>query len=138
MRADVLNWHDYGGDTEMHSLSSAVFSTGENESKQRIINKTLLQNYSLDVDEPCSTEIDISEYTITEQKDSYYEESSVTKEVPIYFNIFECGGNLLDRLDVTYERACCSTRKTFWEENFTGKEMFFLAVNMKKLLSSQC
>ena len=26
----------------------------------------------------------------------------------------------------------CSTRKTFWEENFTGKENLFLAVNMKK------
>ena len=25
----------------------------------------------------------------------------------------------------------CSTWKTFWEENFTGKENLFLAVNMK-------
>ena len=25
----------------------------------------------------------------------------------------------------------CSTRKTFWEEKFTGKEIFFLAVDMK-------
>ena len=25
----------------------------------------------------------------------------------------------------------CSTRNTFWEENFTGKENLFLAVNMK-------
>ena len=25
----------------------------------------------------------------------------------------------------------CSTRKTFWEENFTGKKSLFLAVNMK-------
>ena len=25
----------------------------------------------------------------------------------------------------------CSTRKTFWEEKFTGKENLFLAVNMK-------
>ena len=25
----------------------------------------------------------------------------------------------------------CSTRKTFWEENFTGKENLFLAVEMK-------
>ena len=25
----------------------------------------------------------------------------------------------------------CSTRKTFWEENFTGKESLFLAVDMK-------
>ena len=25
----------------------------------------------------------------------------------------------------------CSTRKTFWEEKFTGKDFFFLAVNME-------
>ena len=25
----------------------------------------------------------------------------------------------------------CSTRKTFWEENFTGKENLFMAVDMK-------
>ena len=25
----------------------------------------------------------------------------------------------------------CSNRKTFWEEKFTGKEDFFLSVNMK-------
>ena len=25
----------------------------------------------------------------------------------------------------------CSTRKTFWEEKFTGKEFFSLAVDMK-------
>ena len=25
----------------------------------------------------------------------------------------------------------CSTRKTFWEEKFTGEENLFLAVNMK-------
>ena len=58
------------------------------------------------MDELCTTKIDISEYTITEQK-----ESSVTKEVPIYFNIFECGRNILDRLDITYEQACMATPK---------------------------
>ena len=30
---------------------------------------------------------------------------SVTKEVKYYFNIFEFGSNLLDQLDVTYQRA---------------------------------
>ena len=28
-----------------------------------------------------------------------------------YFNIFECGRYLLDRLDVTYEQACMATPK---------------------------
>ena len=29
-----------------------------------------------------------------------------------YFNIFECGRNLLDKLDVTYQRAFTSSKKT--------------------------
>ena len=44
------------------------------ESKQSIVNKTLSQNYYADVDKPCSTEKDISEYTIIEQKGAEYEE----------------------------------------------------------------
>ena len=28
----------------------------------------------------------------------------------------------------------CSTQKTFWEENFTGKENLFLAVDMKNVV----
>ena len=63
------------------------------------MNKTLPQNNYADV----------SEYNITEQKDKEYKETSVTKEVTSYFNIFECGRNLLGTLDVTYERAYMST-----------------------------
>ena len=29
-----------------------------------------------------------------------------------YFNIFECGRNLLDKLDVTYQRAFTASEKT--------------------------
>ena len=131
MISDTLNWHDYDGFTEITAPSSNVYSADEDESKRIIVHKTLLQNcsageselkiiivhktllhnYSADVGELCSTEIDISEYTITRKKDAEYEESSVTKEMPIYFNIFECGGNILDIIDVTYERACMATPK---------------------------
>ena len=40
-----------------------------------------------------------------------YEEFSVTDEVPRYFNIFECGRNILNKLDVTYEQACLATQE---------------------------
>ena len=40
-----------------------------------------------------------------------YEESSVIDEVPRYFNIFECGRNILSRLDVKYERVCMANPK---------------------------
>ena len=131
MRSDTLNWHDYGSYTEMTDPSSNVYSTEDDESKRiivheglskscstnkgeskrSIVNKTLSQNYSTDMDEICSTEKDISEYTITEQKDAEYKESSVTKEVPRYFNIFVCGRNILDRLDVMNEQAFMTTPK---------------------------
>ena len=38
-----------------------------------------------------------------------YKEYSVTHEVPSYFNIFECGRNILNILDVTYEQSCMAT-----------------------------
>ena len=49
----------------------------------------------------CSTEIDKSEYTITEQKD---EGGEVTYDVPNFnvSNVFECGRN---NPDVSYKRA---------------------------------
>ena len=40
-----------------------------------------------------------------ELKDKEYKEPSVTKEVKRCFNVFECGRNILDRIDVTYQRA---------------------------------
>ena len=52
---------------------------------------------------------------INKQKDSNnesgYEEYSVKDEVPSYFNIYECGGNILNRLDADYEQACMATMK---------------------------
>ena len=121
MRADTLNYHDYGGYTEMTAPSSNVYSTDEDKSKciilhktllqncsvnkdkskQSIINKTLSQKYSADVDKLCSTEEDKPEYTITEQKDNGNE---VTYDVPNsnVSNVFERRGN---NTDVSYERA---------------------------------
>ena len=51
---------------------------------------------------------------IYKQKDANneteYEEYSVTVEVPRYFNIYKCGRNILNRLEVTYERACMADK----------------------------
>ena len=68
----------------VHESLSENFSTDISKSKQNILNETLLQNNSAN----------ISEYTITELKDKEYKETSVTKEVKLYFNIFDCGRNL--------------------------------------------
>ena len=42
-------------------------------------------------------------------KDDEHKEPSVTEKVTSYFNISECGRNLLDQLDVTYQRAFMAT-----------------------------
>ena len=88
MRYDTLNWHDYGVYTEMTDPYSNVYSTNEDESKRiivheglshscstnegeskrSVVNETLSQNYSTDVDELCSTEKEISDYTIKKKR----------------------------------------------------------------------
>ena len=65
------------------------------ESECNIVHGTLSQNNSSYV----PTNI------ITELKDDEYIELSVNDKGSSYFNIFECGRNLLDRLDVTYQRT---------------------------------
>ena len=44
-------------------------------------------------------------------KDKEHKEPSVTEKVTSYFNIYKCGRNILDRLDVTYQRAFMATPK---------------------------
>ena len=42
-------------------------------------------------------------------KDDEHKEPSVTEKVTSYFNIFECGRNLLDQLYITYKQAFMAT-----------------------------
>ena len=51
MRADTLNWHDYGGYMEITDPSSNVNSTDKDESKCIIVHKTLSQNCSANENE---------------------------------------------------------------------------------------
>ena len=44
-----------------------------------------------------------------ELKDKEHKEPSVTQKVTSYFNIFECGRNILDQLDVTYQQSLMAT-----------------------------
>ena len=83
----------------VHEILSGNCYTDLSKSKRNIVNKTLSQNNSAN----------ISEYTITELKDKEYKKPSVDEEMKIYFNIFECGRNILDRLDVAYQRAFMAT-----------------------------
>ena len=63
------------------------------ESERNIVHETLSQNNPSDV----PTDF------ITELIDDEHIEPSLTDKRSSYFNIFECGRNLLDQLDVTYQ-----------------------------------
>ena len=65
------------------------------ESECNTVKETLSQNDSSDV--PINV--------ITELKYDEHIEPSVSVKGASYFNILECGRNILDQLDVTYQRA---------------------------------
>ena len=69
--------------------------TDVSESECNIVQETLSQNNSTYV--PANV--------ITELKDDDHIEPSVMEKGTSYFNIFKCVRNLLDQLDVTYQRA---------------------------------
>ena len=92
----------------MYKTLSENSSTDISKSERNIVNETLSQNNSAEV----------SENTITELKYEEHKEPSVTEKVTIYFNIFDCRKNLLDRLEVTYQWAFMAT-----PENDYYKEM---------------
>ena len=83
----------------MHKTLSENKSKDVSESECNIFHKTLSQNNFADV----------TDNAITELKDKEHKEPSVTQKVTSYFNIFECGGNLLDQLDVTYQQVFMAT-----------------------------
>ena len=79
----------------MQETLSENQSIDVSESECNIIHKNLSQNSSSDV--PTNF--------ITEFKDDEHKEASVIEKGTSYFNIFECGRNMLGKLDVTCQRA---------------------------------
>ena len=83
----------------MHKTLSENQSKDVSESKCNIVHKNLSQK----------TSADVPDNVITELKENDYKEPSVMEKVTSYFNIFKCGRNLLDQLDVTYQQAFMAT-----------------------------
>ena len=75
--------------------SSENIFMGVSESEWNIVDETLSQSDSSDVRTNVITELNY---------DDHIEPSANVKEAS-YFNIFECGRNILDQLDVKYQRA---------------------------------
>ena len=98
--------------------SSDVNDTDEEESKNSIVHepfhKPSLENLFMDVSESeCKivNETDVPTNVITELKCDEHIEPSVSVKGASYFNIFECVRNILDQLDVTYQRAFTASAK---------------------------
>ena len=72
------------------------------ESECNIVNETLLKSNSSDVPTNLITELKYDEHI----------EPAVSDKGSSYFNIFECCRNLLDKLDVTYQRAFTASAAT--------------------------
>ena len=83
----------------MHKNLSENQSKDVSESECNIVHETLSQNNSADV----------PDNVITELRDDEHKELSVTEKVTSSFKIFECSINILDQLDVTYQRALMET-----------------------------
>ena len=119
MISDQLNRHDHGSYAEKTAPSLNVHVTHEDELKEIIVHETLSENNSKDVSESerniinkTSSQInsmDTTENTITELEDEEHKEPSVNEKVTSYFNIFECGRNIVDQLDVMYQQAFMAT-----------------------------
>ena len=72
---------------------------------------------------------DVPYHDITELKDEEHKEPSVTQKVTSYFNISECCGNILDKLDVTYQRAFMATSAQY--EYYKEKTKILIKANTK-------
>ena len=115
MISDKLNRHFHSSYAEKTDPSLNVNVTDEEKSKEIIVQKHLSENNSKDVSESeCNivhetllhnNSTDVPDNVVTELKDNEHKEPSVTGKVTIYFNIFECGRNLLDQLEITYQWA---------------------------------
>ena len=105
MRSDQLNWHVHGSYVDKTAPSSNVNVTDEDESKEIIVHETLPKNSSTDVRESernmvnetlsQNNSTDVPANVITELKYKGHKEPPVTEKIISYFNIFECGRNLL-------------------------------------------
>ena len=125
IRCGENNHHVHDGYGKEMSQSSDVNDTDENkykyESNNSIVHEPfdepLLENLIMDESESgciivneTSSQSDSSNVTTELNYDDHIKPSVNVKEAS-YFNIFECGRNLLEKLDVTYQRAFAASEQ---------------------------
>ena len=108
-RENNHNMHDVHGGYEKEMAPSSNFNDmNKDESNNSIVHKPFhkpsSENICIDISKSeCNS--DVPPKVITELKYNEHIEPSVSVKGESYFKIFECGRNILDQLDVTYQRA---------------------------------
>ena len=124
MRCGDKNYHVHDGYEKEMAPSSDVNDTDEDESNNSIVHepfhKPSSENLSMNVSEsecnivnetlPQNDSSDVPTNFLTELKYDEHIELSVSVKGASYFNIFKCGRNLLDQLDVIYQRAFTASK----------------------------
>ena len=135
VRADSLNLHVDPVRTEMTGgqqiLISYVFDSDESESKEILADENLSQvcstdkygsenvivdESSMEKSEPESIHKSINKnegkyaIDVTEHEEHLVKDNPAIND-PRYFKLFECGKYLLNRIDVTFKRACMATSR---------------------------
>ena len=140
LRSDEENHHVHGSCEEETDPSSNVNDTDEDESKEIFVHKTLLENLSMDVSETDynivnvtlsqNNSSDVPTNVITELKYDKHIEPAGSDKGSSYFNIFDCGRNILDQLDVTYQytftaSAATSTVPKLFYQIYPAQERYY-------------
>ena len=125
MRSGEKNHHVHNGYGKDMAPSSDVNDTDKDKDEDES-NNSIVHNI---FDEPSAENLIVeeskSECNIVNETSSKSDSSNVTRELNYddniktsanvkeanYFNIFECGRNLLDKLDVTYQRTFAASKK---------------------------
>ena len=112
MRSGENNHHVHDGYGKEMAPSSDVKDTDEDKDEEK--SKNSIAKY---FDEPSAENLESeSDCNIVNANTELNYEDDVKPSANVkeasYFNIFECGINLLDKLDVTYQRAFTASKKT--------------------------
>ena len=110
MRSGENNHHVHDGYEKEMAPSSDVKNTDEDKNEDES-NNPIARSFEEPSAENLMTDCNIVNASTELNYEDDIKPSANVKEVS-YFNIFECGRNLLDKLDVTYQRAFAVSEKT--------------------------
>ena len=112
MRSGENNHHVHDGYRKEMAPSSDVKDTDENKDEDES-NNPIARSFDEPSEENLGSKSDCNIVNATMELN--YEDDvkpSVNVKEASYFNIFECGRNLLEKLDVTYQRVFIASEKT--------------------------